>query len=200
MAGKILQNCRIAASGNFRSDWTPQKMKNWIENAGGTFHSHLKDDTTHLLVTKDGWQSQNAMVLKALETKTNGQDIKILCFTWLDNSLWKKRKASEKSYIWKEKLKAGINRVMGDANNMSEMQLSKFRPKSVKGLMAEVFEETTERYAEDQENLKDTDDESERGRGKGEAKEAPRMSKKEQEAIFGRGAKKSRYQALIGAS
>ena len=176
-------------------------MKKWIEHAGGTFHSRLNDDTTHLLITEDAWRAQNAVVLEAFEAMEGGQNIKLVRFGWLGDCVSKKRKMSEKAYIWKgtpkRPKKRGASAIWGRSNSDPEPGTEL---RSVKGLMAEVFQDSTERYVDDGEDSDETDENAsgeETDVGRKAAKEV-RMSREEQEALFGRGAKKSKYRNFIG--
>lgn len=59
------------------------KVKTWIENAGGTYTTQLTSQTTHLLCSKNAWNRRTPLVREARTIKR----IKIVKFDWIVRSL-----------------------------------------------------------------------------------------------------------------
>lgn len=52
--GKTFRNIVLASTGDF-GDKT-DKIKNWVEHAGGTFAKEISKDVTHLVTSHRAWK------------------------------------------------------------------------------------------------------------------------------------------------
>lgn len=113
-------------------EWTRDKMSSWIENTGGTLHKTFADDTTHVVCEEKAWRND---VMAVQQAKERGKEVKIVSPSWLEDCLREQRKAKEGAYLW-EKLAQGSKTTASENDG----------PRSVPGLMGEVFTEATESY------------------------------------------------------
>lgn len=114
-----LRDFSIATLGTVE-EATAAEITKFINAAGGTVHSTLKDDTTVLLTDENHWRQQHSTsehfhlaerhslthnaVIEACEmnkSKDKKSAIKILSFAWLWQSLQKRRPATVKTQNWK---------------------------------------------------------------------------------------------------
>ncbi|KAK5364833.1 hypothetical protein LTR20_008769 [Exophiala xenobiotica] len=79
--GKTFRSVIIASTGDF-GDKT-DKIKNWVEHAGGTFSKDINPSVTHLVASKKAWKRYHPMVQAARRLKT----IHIVKIDWLEDSL-----------------------------------------------------------------------------------------------------------------
>ncbi|KAF2470191.1 uncharacterized protein BDR25DRAFT_226538 [Lindgomyces ingoldianus] len=71
------------------------RLKKWIENNGGKYVSRITKGVTHLICSKTAWKKQSEAVTAAQKYGTY-----IINYDWLEDSLQKKRKLTEKKYLW----------------------------------------------------------------------------------------------------
>jgi hypothetical protein len=57
--GKTFRSVIIASTGDF-GDKT-DKIKNWVEHAGGTFSKDINPSVTHLIASKKAWKRYHPM-------------------------------------------------------------------------------------------------------------------------------------------
>ncbi|KAK7885173.1 hypothetical protein LTR67_010664 [Exophiala xenobiotica] len=79
--GKTFRSVILASTGDF-GDKT-DKIKNWVEHAGGTFSKDINPSVTHLVASKKAWKRYHPMVQAARRLKT----IHIVKIDWLEDSL-----------------------------------------------------------------------------------------------------------------
>ncbi|KAK5172453.1 hypothetical protein LTR04_003951 [Oleoguttula sp. CCFEE 6159] len=92
-----LKKDKIAITGDFGSARTPDAIKRWIELNGGTYTTSITSDTSHLICSKAHWGKQVAAVKKAL----CHNDIKIVSYDWLEDTLHSRSHKRETAYLWK---------------------------------------------------------------------------------------------------
>ncbi|KAK4994628.1 hypothetical protein LTR66_005379 [Elasticomyces elasticus] len=131
--GSLLSKASIATSGDFGSGCKPDDLKRWITNAGGEFNTRLTASTTHLICTQAVWQGQNATVQAALARK----EIKVVSFDWLEDSLARKSKRSEKPYLWQNIDAAALKQRK--TKEKAQAQAKKLAGKKVGGLVGEAL-------------------------------------------------------------
>ena len=101
----VFSNLVIAISGSL--DHPPQHFKKWVEANGGRFSPNVKKGPpiTHLVSSKDAWKNRTEAVEKAAEIGAF-----VVSYDWLEDSLHKKRKLSERNYTWDFLCQARRNR------------------------------------------------------------------------------------------
>ncbi|KAJ9624619.1 hypothetical protein H2204_010801 [Knufia peltigerae] len=98
--GKAFRNITVASTGDF-GDKT-DKIKNWVEHAGGTFSKDVTPSVTHLVTSKKAWKRYHPMVQAARRLKT----IHIVSLDWLEDSLTmtkSRRPLNETRYCYEKK-------------------------------------------------------------------------------------------------
>ncbi|KAI1615223.1 hypothetical protein EDD37DRAFT_511690 [Exophiala viscosa] len=104
--GKTFRNIVLASTGDFgdKSD----KIKNWVEHAGGRFSKEITKDVTHLVASQRAWKKYHPMVKEARRLRS----IHIVKLDWLEDSLTSKtRKPLETAKYAFEQRKIKINKV-----------------------------------------------------------------------------------------
>lgn len=101
--------------GDFGESRPKEKIKNWVVHGGGHFRSKVSSDTTHLIVSERAWGRQDApgttlrlfVFLTSLtsslivkEALAGSSKMHIVTWDWIEDSLGKGRKQSEKTYSW----------------------------------------------------------------------------------------------------
>lgn len=154
MGGKALSKCYIFVSFPVSSwdkeKWSKDKVKQWIENAGGKLQKEFVEaTTTHVVVDEKAWNNQILVVQRAREANEGGQAVKIVSPDWLENCLSDQKKHPVGTYLWeklemaraKSKGKAKLRQaVEGEDGNDEEA------PQSHQALIGEVFEESTGQF------------------------------------------------------
>ncbi|KAK4940687.1 hypothetical protein LTR10_019197 [Elasticomyces elasticus] len=118
--GKTFRNIVLASTGDFgdKSD----KIKNWVEHAGGRFTKEITKDVTHLVASQRAWKKYHPMVKEARRLRS----IHIVKLDWLEDSLTSKtRRPLETAKYAFEQRKVKINKVRkrkrtGDADQAGE--------------------------------------------------------------------------------
>ena len=197
--GRALQKCNIAVTGQYR-EYPYAKVSGWISNLGGNASTSVNKATTHLVATEKAWKRQDANVQKALRLiKEEDIDIKIVSFDWLEDSVYNKSKKREGPYLWQ---KLDASSAKKDAAKKREERANQPRRDHV-GMMAEVFQESTEGFVDPKEARKVQKEIEEERRVKKHMDEEEKKEKKEEErrkkaALFGHGAKKARNDIFTG--
>lgn len=159
MGGKPLSKCKIYV--NFpipswaaKSGWTKEKITAWVKNAGGTLQGQFEEEiTTHLVVDEKIWSNKTHVIQRALSANEDGGKVFIVSPDWLENCLSEQKKLRENTYLW-EKL---------DQTAQSGKRKKKFveptvededededgKRMSVAAMMAEVFNQSTEKHISD---------------------------------------------------
>lgn len=146
MPKRAMAGCVITPVGQHTSwdrDKQVNKLPRWLSHLSGQHRSTFSPATTHLVVSTKQWraQPQNNVIKRALELNAEGGNIHILTFDWLEDSLNAQTKKREGPYSW-EKLDAGVRKLEEKATKAREKEAAK-EAKSVPGILAEVFEEST---------------------------------------------------------
>ena len=91
----ILSKLVVAVSGTL--PYEASQIKKWVEANGGKWSASVKKnaDITHLIASKEAWKSATDAVQKAADL-----GVWIVSYDWLEDSLHRKRKLSEKKYTW----------------------------------------------------------------------------------------------------
>ncbi|EMF17061.1 uncharacterized protein SEPMUDRAFT_14184, partial [Sphaerulina musiva SO2202] len=187
MVHKALSGCVIVTAGTGEKDWNNKQLKDWIDNASGTFERTITDETTHLVVTENLWAAAGPLVEDVIARKKNGQNIKVVSQKWLEDSLLAKSKLKEKPHEFAVPGSADREGGPGDIRSHT-------------GLIKELYLENTElSAAQEKMNLKQQ--QMENDLAKEQLAESERelskhikasMSVPEQAAIFKKGAQKAR--------
>ena len=199
--GRALLKCKIAVAGQYR-EYGYGKVSGWINNLGGSASASVNKDTTHVVATEKAWKRKDAAVAQAIKLNEQGEaDIKIVSFDWLEDSVNNKTKKREGPYLW-TKLDGTV--AKHDAARARAEKAKK--PKGHVGMMAEVFQQSTEQYV-DPRQAKEVERQIKRDQKAREAQEEDerqeKKAKKEQERkkaadAFGRGAKKAKNEIFTG--
>ena len=194
--------CYITPVGTYK-DWTPSILYKWISNAGGHLESKITDQTTHLVVHDKAWKNMAEMVKKGLQlNKEEGRDIKIVSYDWLEDSICNKTRKKEGPYRWEK-----LDRARLEREDRKGKGKAVEGPKGHVGLMAEVFQESTEMFVDekDRRRMERLAEEQRRVRREMEAEEkrereeARKEERRKQAKLFGKGAKKARNEIFSGA-
>ncbi|KAJ9601958.1 hypothetical protein H2200_013517 [Cladophialophora chaetospira] len=106
---KRFGNIILASTGDFPKD-TDNKIKGWVEHAGGTFARELSKDVTHLLCSEKAWKRYYPIVKEARRIKS----VHIVKLNWLEQSLWSKtgKPLDTAPYLWEQRkvTKCGIRK------------------------------------------------------------------------------------------
>lgn len=210
---KCFRACSITTVGHDK-DWNISNIGSRI-NANGGHHqgNKITNKTTHLAVTHKQWKTQGQVVKDALAlNRDSKRSIKIVSFDWLDDVFQNQKRKPEGPYMW-EKL-APKNDGDDSMNEDTSKKRKKANPKSTDGvggpknhvgMMAEVFQESTEKFVDakekkriqkQMESAKRVREEFEREER--EAKEKAERDAKRAAAAFQKGAKKARNQIFSG--
>ncbi|EME87670.1 uncharacterized protein MYCFIDRAFT_75515 [Pseudocercospora fijiensis CIRAD86] len=187
MVHSALKSCVIVTVG-LHEDWNNQKVKDWVSQASGKVESRVTEATTHLVVSKKEWEKKGVVVQDALKRKDDSlQEIEIVSYDWLADSLHAKSKKREKGYRFV------LARSKGKGGD---------EPRSNSGLMKQLFDDHTLGPTPAEKGLieKRAVENAELARKRDEAKmkdfEQSRMTVSEYAAIFKRGAQKARTHLL----
>lgn len=161
-------------------------MKRWINEAGGELEKSLTTSTTHFVCDKDFFGDQGALVNQVVEAKKKGQQIDMVNFDWLVESLEKKAKKSEKRH----RLAVPVDAADDE-------------PRSVSGMMKQVFLQGAPISEYDQKRVVKEQKHQENMMQEAQAHnmqyfERNTMGLAEQAAVFKRGAQKARRCILSG--
>ncbi|KXT00685.1 hypothetical protein AC578_8258 [Pseudocercospora eumusae] len=189
MVHSALKGCVIVTVGLYE-DWNNQKVKDWVNQASGKIEPRVTEATTHLVVSKKEWEKQSVLVQDALKRRDESlQEIEIVSYDWLADSLQTKSKKREKGYRY------ALPNQAGKANGANE-------PRSHAGLMKQLYDDHTLGPTPEEKALleKRAAEEAELVRKREEAKmkefEQTRMSVPEVAAIFKKGAQKAKTHLL----
>ncbi|KAF7193107.1 hypothetical protein HII31_05541 [Pseudocercospora fuligena] len=189
MVHSALKGCVIVTVG-LHEDWNNQKVKDWVLQASGKVESRVTEATTHLVASKKEWEKKGVIVQDALKRKDESlQEIEIVSYDWLADSLQAKSKKREKGYRY------ALPGEAGKGNGANE-------PRSHAGLMKQLFDDHTLGPTPEEKALfeKRAAEEAELARKREEAKmkefEQTRMSVPEVAAIFKKGAQKAKTHLL----
>jgi hypothetical protein len=202
----FLKRCHIVLNGQYKPEWTPAKVKQWVDRAGGnaTFKCRVTDETTHVVLTEKEWKTQGSFVQQVLEARERGQPIHIVSFEWLDECFDKRGLRSENRYSWEHMDKRSMKESRQEAKRLAKMTK---QPATTQGLMAQTFLQTTEAHITDHDRKKIAQQNEKDQQARQESEEEvrakfkehrERMSIPEQAAIFKRGAKRARNEILSG--
>ncbi|KAH7132232.1 hypothetical protein B0J11DRAFT_565764 [Dendryphion nanum] len=89
----ILKNLVITVSGDVGP--RPEQLRKWVEVNGGQWVPRIVKGATHLICSKEHWKSGNEAVTMAMRFGTH-----IVNYDWLEDSLQRGRKLSERTYLW----------------------------------------------------------------------------------------------------
>ncbi|KIW13428.1 hypothetical protein PV08_08616 [Exophiala spinifera] len=98
--GKTFRNITVASTGDF-GDKT-DKIKNWVEHAGGAFVKDITTDVTHLVASKKAWKKYHPMVQAARRLKS----VHVVSLDWLEDSLTmtkSRRPLNEAKYTYEKR-------------------------------------------------------------------------------------------------
>ncbi|KAI1359842.1 hypothetical protein F5Y08DRAFT_349280 [Xylaria arbuscula] len=116
---KILRNCVVAIAGDLDdNEWRDEKVRGWVKYQGGKFSDVVDETVTHLLCTKENYESRIGPVKAALRNKTT----KIVQKDWLEDSITKKSCLKDPKYQWitEEKKKIAKQKKLEEAKKCSE--------------------------------------------------------------------------------
>ncbi|KAJ3553848.1 hypothetical protein NPX13_g10779 [Xylaria arbuscula] len=116
---KILRNCVVAIAGDLDdNEWREEKVRGWVKYQGGKFSDVVDETVTHLLCTKENYESRIGPVKAALRNKTT----KIVQKDWLEDSITKKSCLKDPKYQWitEEKKKIAKQKKLEEAKKCSE--------------------------------------------------------------------------------
>lgn len=192
---RALQGCHISIYGQNPS-WDRKthsnKLSGWLSHLSGRLTS-FSEQTTHLVVSKKRWTEnpKPPVVETALQAKSQGRDIKIVTFDWLEDCLNSQSRKREVPYEWEV-------RDAQDAKRNGKAP----KPKSAPGIMAEMFHESTEGFVDPEEKRKlekqlEKEREIRKAKEQEEREEIIRQ-RKEKNKLFARGAKKAKDQLMTG--
>lgn len=91
-----LKNLRITSTGDVGHH--PTQLRKWVEANGGRWLPSVIKSLTHLICSKDAWKRGNEAVTAAQDL----DHVFIVSYDWLEDSLIKKKKLSEKKYLWEK--------------------------------------------------------------------------------------------------
>ncbi|KAK4557088.1 hypothetical protein LTR86_006069 [Recurvomyces mirabilis] len=181
--------------------WTKERVTAWIASAGGKLMTKFTNSTTHLVCSEKTWRNQSGDVKQAADKVKKGERIFIVSGDWLCDTLFKQKRAREGvySFIKADKAAASVRRQLrqqaqdgGSREGSQEVN----GPKSHAGLLAEAFTSHTEQFVSEAEKKRIEECLARERSAEEEARkkkiEAERLAKKEQEALFRRGAKKAK--------
>jgi hypothetical protein len=89
----ILKNLTISATGTLA--FAPVQLRKWTEAHSGRWTPTPGRGTTHLIASKDAWKKKTDAVRAALDAGAF-----VVSYDWLEDSLQKGRRLSEKKYEW----------------------------------------------------------------------------------------------------
>lgn len=89
----ILSKLVIAITGSLPHE--SSQIKRWVELNGGKWSTGVKKGVTHLIASKDAYQKPTDVVQQA-----HAKGTCIVSYDWLEDSLQRGRKLSEKNYKW----------------------------------------------------------------------------------------------------
>lgn len=209
---RIFAKCYITNVGYYQ-EWTPNNISTRVNSNGGHYQQKISNETTHLVVTPKAWKAQGTVVKHALElNRDSGRDIKIVSFDWLDDSWNNENRKNETPYQW-EKLDPKSKDPKGNdepkkvqkANGKQTKEVE--GPKSYVGMMAEVFQESTDKFvdATEKKRIEKQIESARRVRAEMEKEEREERELKDKEkektaATFQKGAKKARNDIFSGRS
>lgn len=90
----VLSNCTVAVSGTHK-DWKQSKIEKFITSNGGSFSKAIvNNETTHLVTTEVDYDKKSNKVKEAQQ-----YGVHLVSLNWLLESIEKKQKQSETSYV-----------------------------------------------------------------------------------------------------
>lgn len=141
-------------------NFTKDKVAGWLKAAGSNLQPAFDDDTTHVVCEEKAWRNEVMAVQRAKEKnaeKGNGKDgVKIVSPNWLDDTLREQRKFKEGAYLWEklDKGGAGLGTMTGKSGETAGGDEEEQGPRSIPGLMGEVFNEATESYLSERDRIR----------------------------------------------
>ena len=198
--GRALAKCHVAVAGQYR-EYPYAKVSGWISNLGGNASTTVTMSTTHVVATDKAWKRKDPAVAAALKSnEEDDADIKIVNFDWLEDSVNTRSKKRENPYLW-EKLDAAITKQ--NAAKLREEKANAKKHKRHVGLMAELFDDSTDMFVDPKEKRRIQKQIEEERRVKESLAEEALQEKKERERreraeIMGHGAKKARNDIFTG--
>lgn len=91
--GNYLKGFRVCLIGHFKHNHTD--IKKWIQAGGSVVSRAVNEDTTHIVVSLDAWRKKISPELNQYE------EMHIVSYDWLNNSIQAFTKRSESQYLWK---------------------------------------------------------------------------------------------------
>lgn len=159
MGGKPLSKCKIYV--NFpipswaaKSGWTKEKITGWVKNAGGTLQGQFEEEiTTHLIVDERIWSNKTHVIQRAAAANEDGRKVFVVSPDWLENCLSEQKKLRENTYLW-EKLdqtaqSSKRKKKIVEPTVEDEDEDEDGKRMSVAAMMAEVFNQSTEKHISD---------------------------------------------------
>jgi hypothetical protein len=89
----ILSGLVIAVTGTLPEP--SSTIMKWVGANGGKWSARVAPHVTHLITGKDAWKKVSDSVMQAAEL-----NIPIVSYDWFEDSLQRKRKLAEKTYMW----------------------------------------------------------------------------------------------------
>ena len=148
MPKKVLAGCRIMFLGqnpSWSRDRQNKQVPGWLRHLSAQVTTTLSPSTTHLVVSSKRWyeRPRSNVLETAMRMVADGSDLKIVSFDWVDDCVNSSNKKREGIYLW-EKVDAGERIKEAKAARIKEKEAAK----TVPGLLAEVFEESTRDHAD----------------------------------------------------
>ena len=189
---RALAKCHIVIAGSYK-EYPAAKVSGWIANLGGSVQTRPNENTTHVVASVNAWNRKDASIQKAQELneeRATRDVIKIVSFDWLVDCADNKTKKREGPYLC-EKLYVSASKR--DAAKKRQEGADGKEKKGHVGMMAEVFQESTEGFVDDRERkrVEKQIETEKRVREEMEREERDDQRKKTAE-LFGKGAKKAR--------
>lgn len=195
--GRALAKCNIAVAGQYH-DYPYSKVSGWIDNLGGSASTSVSTSTTHVVATEKAWKRKDRAVKEALKLIEDDEaDIRIVSFDWLEDSVNNRTKKREGPYLW-QKLDATV--VKHDAAKAREQKAKK--SKGHVGMMAEAFQDGTEKWVDPKEarqvERQIAEEQRVRATMEEEEKREKEAERKELAEDFKRKAKKAKNEIFTG--
>jgi len=198
---RYFKDCVISHIG-YDKEWKPNSIGSRVIANGGLFQNErITEKTTHLVVTPKAWKAQGPAVKEALcLNKEGNRDIKIVSFDWLEDS-WRNGLKSTRPYEW---LRLDAKARNGGKTGQPTQTPDSETPKGTVGIMAEVLEESTDKFL-DASDKKRIAREVETTRRVQQEMENERLEEKKKEIekqayAYQKGAKKARNEIFTGKS
>ncbi|CAK4032455.1 Hypothetical predicted protein [Lecanosticta acicola] len=208
MVHTALKSCCITTLGHWKPEFSGENIKRWVAEASGKVTTTPTDSTTHAVITTKIWNQKGAELQEILRRKAQGQDIHIVDFPWLEDSLSKKAKLAEHKYCYEKRArdlaKGAEKQAEKDRRDMEKLNRAT-QPKTVSGMLAQEYLGHTEQYVDEKEKR--------RALEKARAEEISRKEREEEKRkafevqrdqaqfravaeVFKRGVKKARNELL----